>query len=252
MVSQVPIIILISLIGLVLVILALKTSHQVASEGFLSEQNAITFCPMGASPYFDKAGDTLCCDGKVKGNICSGTTLCALSTNHPTAPSCVSVLQKYASQKAKNVCPPSMSSYFEDPNTHVAGCTTGPLSHNMTSPAVPAQPTCTIYSDNTLNRSAPNSCHNQRLLENTKCFGGDCVKNIMPQKAAGVCLISTEFSDTNGHRHVCYSRESYVDYLNQTKPGWQATFDPSKNIRICEVAKKVYVDRTMDTKDAQL
>jgi hypothetical protein len=35
------------------------------------------------------------------------------------------------------------------------------------------------------------------------------------------------------------------------KPYWKASFDVTKSIKICPVAKAVFIDRTMEMKDTQ-
>ena len=39
--------------------------------------------------------------------------------------------------------------------------------------------------------------------------------------------------------------------MNKVKPNWQTTFDISKSIKICDVAKAVFVDRTMEANETQ-
>jgi len=61
--------------------------------------------------------------------------------------------------------------------------------------------------------------------------------------------VTVDFGDKDGHRHTCYDPTSYVAYLNVAKPDWKASFDATKSIKMCPVAKAVFVDRTMEMKD---
>jgi hypothetical protein len=87
-------------------------------------------------------------------------------------------------------------------------------------------------------------------MELASCFGTNCAKKIVQQEDAGTCLVQLEFTGQDGHRRSCYTKSSYSDYLQTA--GKKTAFDPSRNINICDVAKAVFVDRTMDQKDVQL
>jgi hypothetical protein len=205
---------------------------------------------MGYKPFHDKNGNQVCCDGKVVGNRCIGTPRCG-QTTRAGLPTCTQMLKDYYATKAKDVCPPSMPNYYEGQDGTHAGCTDGSLTPDMTAPNLPSQKTCTVYATPQDNAAKADSCQNQRQLEQTPCFGQACKKSLSVQSDATVALVQVEFTGADGHRHMCYTTDSYTQYLDRTQPGWQSkgTFDPKKSLKLCAVAKKVYVDRTMDEKD---
>ena len=69
--------------------------------------------------------------------------------------------------------------------------------------------------------------------------------------SVGLGIVTLDFGDTNGHRYTCYDPTSYAAYLNVAKPDWKASFDINKSIKMCPVAKAVFIDRTMDMKNTQ-
>jgi len=216
---------------LILWLLATRKKH---TENF-ANASGTQQCPPGTNPFFDKSGDTVCCDGQVQGNQCTGTIVCTFATNHASLPTCSSITQAHAAEMSAKLCPPSMPLYETD---------------SCKSSAAPSAKTCKIYQNQLDNKIDPTSCYNQRLLENTACFGTNCTKRVVPQKDAGMCLIQVEFTGQDGHRRNCYTKETYGDYLQTL--GKKSSFDPDRNILICDVAKAVFVDRTMDVKDALL
>lgn len=242
------------LAGLVLIILLKLYVQAVMEEGFQASpppsQQQLSFCPLKTSPFTNATGDTVCCDGKVQGNACQGSPVCALS-NRSTVPSCTQMLQDYYNVQSKKVCPSTMPNYYENEQGVAVGCTASDLDATMTRPLVPSQPHCTIYADQGDNFAKQDSCYNQNALASAQCFGIGCTKALSPQSNVGMNLVTIEFGDTAGHRHTCYTQDSYAAYLNKVKPNWQTTFDISKSIKICDVAKAVFVDRTMEANETQ-
>ena len=230
------------------------TANANATESFVGGPGtgpSINFCPMGYSKFFDKTGESVCCDGKVVGNTCAGTPRCGFTTRSGL-PLCGQMLKNMYAEASKAQCPPSMPNYFQDAAGKNAGCTDGPLSQTMTGPnPTGGQTTCKIYAAQKDNSANADSCYNQRLLEQTPCFGTNCQKSLSMQPSAGLGLVTVEFTGVDGHRHQCYTSGTYTAYLDKTQPNWRSkgTFDPTKSIRMCSVAKKVYVDRTMEEKD---
>lgn len=226
-------------------------SNEEGFAGAAAPVPSIGFCPMGYNPFHDKNGNQVCCDGKVSGNKCIGTPRCG-QTTRAGLPTCGQLLKDYYATKGKDICPPSLPNYYESPNGTLAGCTEGSLNTQMTAPNLPSQKTCKVYPSAADNEAKVDSCLNQRRLETTPCFGVDCQKSLSVQNAAGMALVQVEFTGTDKHRHTCYTTDSYTDFLNKTQPGWQSKglFDPKKSLKLCAIAKQVYVDRTMDEKDA--
>jgi hypothetical protein len=242
-----------SLFGLILVCIIGIMLSSTKKEGFApaGPVPSIGFCPMGYNPFHDKNGNQVCCDGKVIGNKCLGTPRCG-QTTRAGLPTCGQMLKDYYATKAKDVCPPSMPNYYESQDRKLAGCTEGGLTPQLTAPNLPSQKTCRVYASDADNSAKPDSCFNQRQLEQTPCFGAGCQKSLSVQPSAGVALVQVEFGGTDGHLHSCYTTDSYTRFLDKSQPGWQSKglFDPKKSLKLCAVAKKVFVDRTMDEKDA--
>ena len=249
---------LVALVGICILTVVLQGCEQPvvdALEGFVGSASAspsIQFCPMGYSKFYDKTGETLCCDGKVAGNTCTGTPRCGFTTR-AGLPLCGQMLKNMYAESAKTQCPPSMPNYFQDEKGQNSGCTSGVLNQSMTGPnPTGGQSTCKIYISQADNWSNADSCYNQRLVEQTPCFGTNCQKSLSMQSKAGLGLVTVEFTGVDGHRHQCYTSGTYTAFLDKTQPDWRSkgTFDPTKSLRMCSVAKKVYVDRTMEEKDA--
>lgn len=242
------------LVGLVIIVMIRLYYQAVTEEAFQASpppsQQQLTFCPLKTNPFTNSAGDTVCCDGTVKGNACQGSSVCALS-NRSTMPSCTQMLQDYYNIQSGKMCPASMPNYYENEQGVAVGCTASALDATMTRPLVTTQPGCTIYANQSDNLANQGSCYNQSALAAAQCFGIDCTKTLSLQPNVGLALVTLEFGDTEGHRHTCYTADTYSAYLNKTKPNWQKTFDLSKSIKICDVAKAVFVDRTMNVNETQ-
>lgn len=243
---------LLYIVGSITAILILWVIERVRpqEEAFTQQQN-IKFCPRGWKPYYDGNGDMACCEGTVKGNVCEGVPRCSFAAAPGQLASCTAIYQAYTAEKAKSVCPASMPNYFEGPDGGPAGCTAGALSDDLTGPAVAGSAaTCRVYPDEATNKGAADSCVNQRRLDAVACFGTDCAKSIQVSPVSKTALIKVDFTDGTGMRRSTVTRDSYKDYLDATRPGWSKTIDLGKSLTVTEVAKAVFVDRTMDVAQA--
>ncbi len=219
-------------------------------EEAFQDSTVLTFCPNGWKPFFSKRGDTDCCDGDVAGNTCSGKPMCSFSTNSDL-PACKDVLKQEYAKKAAQLCPSGMT-YYNGSNG--SGCTSGSLNSSMTAPATTSQPHCIIYDTKEQDISSAASCFNQKRLSDVKCFGKDCKASIEEIPGSPVALIKISFTDYTGIRHTCYTKDSYIDYLTATKPELlkSGKFNPDKNIKIADVAKAYYIDKTLDKSQVEL
>ena len=256
MAAKIPPLVLLIVLVLIIITTIVVTGYRAKCltlrETFTSDTQ-LTFCPLDSNTYMDKSGDTYCCDGQVEGNVCMGKPLCALS-NKSSLPSCTQVLTDYYKIKSGQICPTTMPNYYENEHGIPVGCTAAPLAPTMTQPQSSlsnTSPSCTIYASQSDNQANQNSCFNQQQLAATPCFGIGCTKSIQIQPSVGVGIVTVDFGDTDGHRHTCYTSDSYAAYLNKTKPNWQSTFDLTKSIKICDVAQAVFVDRTMSIQNTQ-
>lgn len=232
----------------ILAILLLMFFEKVrpVEEGF-----SISFCPGGWNSYYSDSGDIKCCEGSVSGNECQGVIKCTFGSGTEEVPNCAEVQKVYNQEKSKSACPKSLSSYYEVPGK-LAGCTSGSLRSDMSGPATESQPFCTIYKTEKENSGKADSCLNQKRLDDLECFGKDCYKNIYVSPISGTALIQVDFTGLDGVRRSTTTRDSLRDYLNATDPNWKSKIDLDKSITVTEVAKAIFVDRTMDIKDAQI
>jgi hypothetical protein len=218
-------------------------------EGFESG-SSMNFCPQGWNAFINIDGDTQCCEGSVNGHQCVGKIQCTFGKESADLQSCVALQKKLSVEKSKSICPPSKPNYFENPDGK-AGCTDSPLTDSLSGPAGSAN-TCIIYKDTASNNNDAQSCSNQRLLENTECFGGDCYKSIYVSPLSKTALVQVDFTGVDGIRRSAFEKKSYMNYLNATSPDWKNKIDLDKNINIADVAKAVFVDRSLDIKEAQI
>jgi len=221
-------------------------------EGFQNETtptSAMNFCPQGWNAFINLDGDTQCCEGTVNGHQCNGKIQCTFGRESSDIMSCVALQKKVSEEKSKSVCPPSKPNYFEGPKS--AGCTDSPLTDNLEGPAGSAK-TCIIHKDEASNKSDIKSCSNEKLLEDTECFGKDCYKSMYISPLSKTALVQIDFTGVDGIRRSAFEKKSYMDYLVATDPDWKNKVDLDKNINIDEVARAVFVDRSMDIRNAQI
>jgi hypothetical protein len=168
-------------------------------------------------------------------------------------PNCVDAILEEYKVKGKELCPTSMPSYFEDRSIGKKGCIQGRWNETLSGPASNSQAHCVIYDTPTDNQNKPDSCFNQKHLEEYRCFGENCTKSFIQPITNHPPLLTINFSDTAGMHRTAYSRDSVIRYLDSVHPEWRNHgFNVSKNIVIAEVAKAFYVDKTMSQSDVQL
>jgi hypothetical protein len=246
------IIVLIISIIIILIVIKYKNTYN-DIEGFQDEnkQNEYTLdsCPPNFKSYYDNNGNIMCCNGEIIANKCISDQVCSLTSNEQD--SCISMIQDIYKEKSKEYCTSSLSNYFEKGD--IKGCTNGPLNTSMSGPKKHDQPTCYIYSDREKNINSANSCYNQKLLDNTPCFGNNCTKSIIQLIEGKPALIGVSFIDNSGIHRTAYTRESLENFLNATQHGWKkGGIDLDKNIQVAEVAKAYFIDRTLQQSDIQI
>jgi hypothetical protein len=163
-------------------------------------------------------------------------------------------LEEYA-KKGLSSCPSSMPSYFENNANKTKGCTKGRYNNTLTGPETTTQPQCKQYPTMETNLSSIDSCYNLKELDEAECFGTNCKKNIVQFGKDTPVLIYFAFTDNTGFvPRNAYTLKSVEEYLNFTEPRWKekGMFDTKKNVLIAEVAKAVFIDKTMDIKDTNM
>ncbi len=215
-----------------------------------TEDIALSACPSDMKTFYLTDGRTACCNGSIAGSRCLGTVQCTMTGDgEPGLPNCATLLQKEYQSKGTQ-CPPSMPSYFENKSEKKKGCTAGALNAEMTGPAHATQPTCRWYATLEENLTKKDSCELQRQLEEAPCFGTHCVKRI---EARSPPLIAIQFVDASGMLRTAYTRKSLEYYLTTTRPKWRDEgLDLDKNVMVADVAKALWVDRTLSEKEVQL
>jgi hypothetical protein len=166
-------------------------------------------------------------------------------------PNCIDYIMKYYNKQSIDFCSPSMSSYFENNAEKKKGCTRGELNETLTGPRTSTQPKCIIYANEEDNQYLIDSCLNQKELEEYQCFGSNCSKKLIQFGQKTPLLLSINFSDSNDMPHTAYSKKSIIRYLNAVRPEWSKRMNIDKMIENAEVAKKLYIDKTISRADLQ-
>lgn len=218
-------------------------------EGF--ETHYLQACPSGYQSSYTADGDILCCDGEVLAGKCLSDRQCVLNGKGPS--NCVELLKREYQEKSATWCPPSLPHYFEDRAKKMKGCTEGLLNNTMSGPRSTSQGQCHIYSDFATNQLQKDSCYNYKLLDAAECFGKDCKKELMQVNSNAPPLVSISFTDGMGMRRTAFTKDSLISHYQKAMPDWRSKgINLDKNIMVAEVAKAVYVDKTMSPQEVQL
>lgn len=253
---MIELIVLMILIGILLVWI-----QYGQMEGFVGKKEGFSTameyhldtCPSGYKSFYDSNGSVMCCDGDIVANQCVTEKQCSLTGKGDKIKNCVDLILEEYGQKSQTHCPGSMSSYFENRTTQQKGCTMGQLNATLDGPKVNTQPTCKIYS--TLQESilAKDSCYHQKKMDEVACFGTNCTKELVAPQENAPALIAIHFTDRSGIHRTAYTRESMENYLSVTNPQWKEQgIDLSKNTSVAEVAKAVFVDKTLPFSSIQM
>ena len=245
------------LIVLIIILLIVISYGQNASMTLEPFDSYLSECPAGFKTFYATSGDVMCCPGDVVGQQCLSDQVCTLGSETSTIPRCIDAVKQAQEKKMKSICPPSMTSYFEDKGQKKSGCTAGPLLDNMMGPRQSSQPTCYVYATQKENDIAANSCSNLKEMEEFPCFGTDCKKSLeengdMPQ------LIGVAFRDPAGILRKSYTRASIKREMvaraakhNRTMGDKQKEFLEKFTI-VSEVAKAYFVDKTLQDSDVMM
>lgn len=233
---------------LLLILGIIIDKYNSQNEGFEVQENGCPSFTKHSTAIYGKNSRKTCCYGEVSNGICKGES-CILGPAQDNLPECNQMIQSKKKEIADTLCPKSMPTvYFT--STHI-GCTDGPLKNDESGPLHDSSQRCTIaiMSDGTMGE---NTCADQIHLEKLSCFGSNCEKFIRrsPDKKT---LIGMDFTSTDGIRRSCFENESYKQYLQTSgipleKQEQILQFNPI----VCNVAKKLYIDRTMETSSAIL
>jgi len=211
------------LLFLVLIVITVLACQKLLliREGFDNiayENTESSVCPANLTAKLTN-GITFC-------NDAHGLAACALIGDDETPsgiPACHTIMKEYLAEQGAQFCPPSMHNYFENALTGTSGCTAAFLTANKMAPADPSAPQCTVYnSDHDFTTIA--SCFNQKQLEQTKTFGTNAVKRLIPfhgTPPAYVTQISYNIPDTPLPQY-CFPDQhmlKILEYLQQFDTG---------------------------------
>jgi hypothetical protein len=145
-------------ISAVLIGYFLKTPlKSLIREGFI-----VKACPTGTNTFITNSGETLCCNGDVVDNYCTGNLRCTLSPRSNSGlPTCTDLAASDAAAAGANRCPTTMPHYFGCPTT-IEGCSTSPPTANGLEPSNPLQPQCILYKTRAEDVVKLDSCFNVR------------------------------------------------------------------------------------------
>jgi len=215
------------LLLLVVIIIGVLIYQKMASvEGFAdtdTDQVELNSCPHNMQSYVDpKTSDTVCCDGTVQDNICSGDAVCTLTpTSASNIPACSTYIKEYNGRMAKEHCFDTMSQYYEDDSQtpHISGCAQKVNKHTS-APTFNAK-SCRIYSAIKMNQYKHDSCENQKMKylaeKSSFCTISKCTNvNIGGHDGTNIPWINAFFMTQNGSTPVqgaCESKESVIRHL---------------------------------------
>lgn len=248
---------LIVLIILIITLLAMIYYKKVPMEGFTDIEEPfvatteyhLESCPSGYKSFYDSDGSVLCCDGDIVANKCITEKQCSLTGKGDKIPNCVSVLMTDYAAKGDTHCPPTMGAYFEDRVNKRKGCTDGFLNGTLSGPRNSSQKTCMIYDTIEESMRSKDSCYLRKKMDEFACFGTNCTKEVVSPQENAPPLIAIHFTDREGIHRTAYTRESMEAYLSVTNPQWKEQgIDLSKNTSVAEVAKEVYVNKSISLK----
>jgi hypothetical protein len=195
-------------------------------------------CPHKMDSYIDgKTQQSMCCDGTVKENICSGLTVCTLT---PSAASnvagCAQYLKEYNAKMQAKHCFNEMAKYYEDASQepNISGCASQ-VNGDQSGPVLNAR-SCRIYKDAKDNTNKVDSCVNAKMkfdLQNGSfCKMVNCTAALV-RFGGSPPLVSGTYGNPAGMGggagspnpapQTCYSKESVIRYFKSTYSGEQLT-----------------------------
>lgn len=220
----------------------------------------LTSCPAGSKSYIDDSGRTLCCAGTIQGSKCSSAPVCSLSEAAEGVPPCNTYLAALLQDKGLKVCPSSMPNYYEDleANPPRKGCTSGPRTADGKGPKNSSESFCVMYTQEIDELTKPNSCTNQMLLQNTKCFSRDVpgLQTTLIPNGKAPALVQCSYRDPSTTLlRTCFSDESLTrsfdaEVANGTRTkGWRESISAEDKLLWCSKHQKVYLDKVKSVAD---
>jgi hypothetical protein len=247
----------------------LNTPVSIANEeGFANAQGIqITTCPAKSKMFINSAGLSLCCNGQVDSDVCSGDPICSLSESSKGIPTCSDWYAAYLREKGAGKCPANLPNYFESMDESKKGCTNGSLSRLGDSPADTNARKCIIYLTRTENLARKNSCLNTKYLDESSCFKSppptttkDMYEYGQPYPTIVACKYGNPLSQESGQ---CYTESSFIRFIKEIYQyynidysinEWKASSDrwnPYSKLQFCSVVEKHLINKTVSWKDLE-
>ena len=213
----------------------------------------ISMCPGISKSFVGKNGDNLCCEGNAAGTECEGKVICTLSsTNSKTNPSCAAYLSELYRKKGVEFCPKNIPNYFIDAKGR-AFCTASRINNQLNAPQQPTALKCSIGGKG---MGDSESCEVQLALDKMPCPSPGCQKGALRSQPGKPVLLYANFNDAAGIQHICYDTASVIRrWRNIFGEEWKSKvshINPDRNIMFCDVAKKYYIDKTIQKKDVDI
>ena len=93
---------------------------------------------------------------------------------------------------------------------------------------------------------------NQKELEEYPCFGTNCTKQLVQYGRRTPLLLVINFTDAKGVPHTAYSKKSLIRYFDAVWGDWKKYINIDRFMWSAEVAKKLFVDKTITKDDIDL
>jgi hypothetical protein len=239
------------------------TTEEKPVEGFTGSLDdlLISSCPANSKQFIDSNGIVLCCDGTVSDGQCAGKTICSLSEGTQKAPTCSLWFAAYLNEKGRNSCPSTMPNYFESKDGKIKGCTSGRRNKDGSGPITQIQKSCKLYNDQKSEERETDSCTNQKMLENAKCFSRDLPNvNKSLQKTwwnnyAPAWVMCSYAEPGSGAFSQCAEDSSWNRLIQrQTEKGdlprnWKQNINEWEKIWFCSLTEKVKINKTLTFND---
>lgn len=237
-----------------------QNTNTKETEGFVSGSGKVsdivlTTCPADSTSFINDNGRTICCQGMILDNKCSGKTLCTLSESAEGVPTCNEWFSAWLDERSARRCFPGMPNYFEDKTTGVKGCCAGLRKNDGSAPATVDAKKCIIYNSQKDENEKEDSCTNMKLFDSVKCFTRDVPGT---KKARDRGFITCSYTLNDGPMSMprtCYTDQSLEKYFdNIAKEVWKGISDwraflneilrIDEKLLFCSVQQKVYIDKT--------
>jgi len=198
-------------------------------EGFVDTSLQVRFCPLTAPVVQTSKGYTDCCDGDLLDGKCKGNVICTQSPSHDSIPSCQDYWKTYFEKKSTDLCPPSMTNYYEnvrDPNA-IKGCSLSKPLPDGTQPSNPSSPRCRIYNTPNENETITDSCHIAKLKDKVRCPVLSDATNtevkIANSHGNQFGFFYCHYTSNMGIPSFCGDDSSYMGFLDKMNPNWRTS-----------------------------